>query len=1009
MKILKIEFENINSLKGKHLIDFQKEPFSNSSLFAITGPTGSGKSTLLDVICLALFNRVPRLGSASVNEIKRTGAIITQNQKEAMASVTYLGKEGVFCSEWSISTARTGNLRNYEMHLVQVETNAVLNLKKSEVPAANQQKTGLNYDQFVKSVLLAQGDFAEFLKAKKDVRGDLLEKITGTGIYRQLGRRAFEKFKQENKAIEAQQNHIALLKDNLLDEEQEKNRTEAAKTKKEELQQLEEGLKSLEQQLEVKKEIEHQEQTLGHKEAEKQKAEKNLIEFGKHHGSRLREHEKVAPQAENLREWSRLRKEKESLADEHNKIGGKSKDNQTGLSSCLKKAEKLVGKPVETEKFTAILQLFGEEIRQLETQKTQKEIAYKTKAEAFTRELDGIDFSWHPKTLADDFLRLETLQGQAENQLKKWSSELNTVDQTDLPNEKIRLAEQMDKIREAEQQELEMLRQEKEVAKYHTELKDIEHDKEKLPEIIKTAKEKTILYNARVEKLTAQRELQLLRASLEELRHQLKEGSACPLCGAEHHPYAHDLPEKNDGLAKDLAKSQKDLKIWQAEKNRAETQLKSLTQQQKKHLQTKDKLSQSLAVEKENFQANFSSFFHQTEHPEWKILLQTTKNQLLGIDSFEKETIRLKALNRAVPFGKTLQDILKEGLKLRSQLNERYQGDNIDQDVSTLGAEWTRLQEAEKHFFERAEEIKNKQENNKKALEVCEENLLSFVSSQGFESIVQAEKVLLSEVESSRLRTQRQQIQDKIKTSESAMSVLVERLKTYRQKDVPEGKEALRRRQIEMGNQKNKLSEENNELLRLLTNHKETQQKLAQLRQAIAEKQKQTRKWQLLNELIGDAKGKTFNDFAQDLNLKHLIHLANKRLKSMSDRYLIDQPKENEDDSLTVIDQEMGGQRRSVKTLSGGETFILSLSMALALSDLASKNVEIKSLFIDEGFGTLDQETLDQTLDTLERLQAESSKTIGIISHVESLKERISTQIQLSRNGQGYSSLSVSS
>jgi exonuclease SbcC len=96
-----------------------------------------------------------------------------------------------------------------------------------------------------------------------------------------------------------------------------------------------------------------------------------------------------------------------------------------------------------------------------------------------------------------------------------------------------------------------------------------------------------------------------------------------------------------------------------------------------------------------------------------------------------------------------------------------------------------------------------------------------------------------------------------------------------------------------------------------------------------------------------------------------------------------------------------------VKTLSGGETFILSLSLALALSDLAAKNVEINSLFIDEGFGTLDPETLDQTIDTLEKLQSESSKTIGIISHVEALKERIGTQIQLERNGQGYSSLKV--
>ena len=163
----------------------------------------------------------------------------------------------------------------------------------------------------------------------------------------------------------------------------------------------------------------------------------------------------------------------------------------------------------------------------------------------------------------------------------------------------------------------------------------------------------------------------------------------------------------------------------------------------------------------------------------------------------------------------------------------------------------------------------------------------------------------------------------------------------------------------------------------------------------------------LLNELIGDSMGKKFNDFAQDLSLSQLIQLANIRLKDLSDRYRIDKPSNEEDDGLVAIDEHMGGQRRSVKTLSGGETFLLSLSLALALSDLASRNVEINSLFIDEGFGTLDPETLDQTLDTLERLQAESSKTIGIISHVDSLKERIATQVQLKRNGQGYSQLEV--
>ena len=195
MKILKIEFQNINSLKGSHEIDFSSAPFTASSLFAITGPTGSGKSTILDVISLALFNQVPRLGKISKSEILNKGAILTRNQKEAWARITYESKSGVFASHWSISTNRNDKLRDYEMQIFDLSTEKALDLRKSDVPAKNEELIGLNYDQFIKSVLLAQGEFAQFLRAKKDERGELLEKITGTGIYRQLGIKAFQKKK----------------------------------------------------------------------------------------------------------------------------------------------------------------------------------------------------------------------------------------------------------------------------------------------------------------------------------------------------------------------------------------------------------------------------------------------------------------------------------------------------------------------------------------------------------------------------------------------------------------------------------------------------------------------------------------------------------------------------------------------------------------------------------------------------------------------------------------------
>jgi exonuclease SbcC len=167
------------------------------------------------------------------------------------------------------------------------------------------------------------------------------------------------------------------------------------------------------------------------------------------------------------------------------------------------------------------------------------------------------------------------------------------------------------------------------------------------------------------------------------------------------------------------------------------------------------------------------------------------------------------------------------------------------------------------------------------------------------------------------------------------------------------------------------------------------------------------RKYELLNQLIGDAAGKNFANFAQELTMQHIVILANRRLSGLTDRYQLVVPTNDGRTDLYIRDLYLGGTERSVKTLSGGETFILSLALALSLSDLASKNVRLDSLFIDEGFGTLDNDTLDVVISTLEKLQEENAKTIGIISHVESLKERIVSQIRLIRDTSGISRIQL--
>jgi exonuclease SbcC len=177
-------------------------------------------------------------------------------------------------------------------------------------------------------------------------------------------------------------------------------------------------------------------------------------------------------------------------------------------------------------------------------------------------------------------------------------------------------------------------------------------------------------------------------------------------------------------------------------------------------------------------------------------------------------------------------------------------------------------------------------------------------------------------------------------------------------------------------------------------------------KQALLQKtEEESKKWIILDDLIGDSTGNKYSKFAQNLSLKHLINLANKRLTKLTDRYLL--ASSDIETDLTIIDLYQGSVQRSVKTLSGGESFIVSLAMALSLSDMASKNVKLESLFIDEGFGSLDAETLETALETLERLQSESNRMIGIISHVDSLKERITTQIRVKKSNQGYSLIEV--
>ena len=194
------------------------------------------------------------------------------------------------------------------------------------------------------------------------------------------------------------------------------------------------------------------------------------------------------------------------------------------------------------------------------------------------------------------------------------------------------------------------------------------------------------------------------------------------------------------------------------------------------------------------------------------------------------------------------------------------------------------------------------------------------------------------------------------------------------------------------------------EIRQQLRQDNESRQQQQALGQQIAEAAQLADDWGYLNSLIGSSTGDRFRKFAQGLTLDNLVWLANQQLNRLHGRYLL-QRKASEALELEVVDTWQADAVRDTRTLSGGESFLVSLALALALSDLVSHKTRIDSLFLDEGFGTLDSETLDTALDALDALNA-SGKIIGVISHVEAMKERIPVQIKVKKiNGLGYSRL----
>ena len=201
-----------------------------------------------------------------------------------------------------------------------------------------------------------------------------------------------------------------------------------------------------------------------------------------------------------------------------------------------------------------------------------------------------------------------------------------------------------------------------------------------------------------------------------------------------------------------------------------------------------------------------------------------------------------------------------------------------------------------------------------------------------------------------------------------------------------------------------RVTQEKTELSFRIRIQKENKEKVAGLQNELTAKRLDSERWAKLNELAGSADGAKFRRVAQGYTLDLLLNYANVQLRNLTRRYRLERVPETL--ALQVIDRDMCDEVRSVHSLSGGESFLVSLALALGLSSLSSNRMKVESLFIDEGFGSLDAETLRVAMDALESLRTQGRK-IGVISHVQEMTERIPAQIRVNRAGNGRSYIEI--
>lgn len=1101
MKFKKLTIENIASIE-KAEIDFEKAPIQNNPIFLICGETGSGKSTLLDAICLALYANAPRISSAKnsvVNKdqegkeikFKDASQLLRKGADKALAELSFEANNGEeYIVRWKIRTKRgTNRTLEEKRELIQIDSNNSWD-KKSEVNKKVEELIGMKYDQFCKTTLLAQGEFTKFLSSDDGEKSEILEKLTGTGIYSQISTAIYER----TKALDAQSKaeNMLLEKIKTLSEEE---KGELIGKKSELNEQLAQN-EALKKSVEAKKNwLEEEIAKRKNEELCKSKLEKwnNII----HQESFLRKKECVKKWIETtevrtqINELKKRRDREESFTQEERRKEEEFKQLTNGLL-WIKQEEKRLSVELEMVQKELLAQKGNEEMYNaseliqnelkryliaIEEAEKQRRNAEKEREENLPLlHKKRIEIDSFLQKLRDDEKTISTQIDKAEISLKNYNLE--------------QISQQLKLLGEATAQMKELSQERESEQSITKDIQTISAQKVAREDLL--PQEKEIYQKLQMSEEEQQAKLERLKMAVSDavkkIRHSLKAGDECPICGKKIdfivkdeefdqaiQPFETKLKETKEEGKKALSRlteSETLLKQYErqiAELNSKREELRKATalheESLKKHCQelgiewNEGELALSIEKMRLSLEANQSKANELQKEINTK---RKTKDEIIqriqkGEAADTKNRVDITSCEARIrQFTDSAQN--QEGIAksakevVKAKITDANWEENIPAFLQRLGEE---SQKFNNHKM-KMEHLTTSVTNTKNEIEKIQDELNKISKhyptwsaegkAQKAEGMVQLASQLSTEctilfTNKSNNDRERKNLEEKINdfilkndhskeelevlraiSKEAHEQMANEIIQAESEKNQAEGafsnsqtslKEHLSKKPVGIDEnctieafrmeleQADRIGKEiisiTSEIDAKLKLDQENHEAGMKIKENILSIEEELSKWNKLNYHFGSSDGKKFRLIAQSYVLRQLLHNANGYLKRLNDRYELSCS--NNSLGILVQDQYMGGTLRPCNTLSGGESFIVSLALALGLSSLNGYGLTADIIFIDEGFGTLSAEYLDSVMGMLEKLHNLGGKKVGIISHVDVLKERIPTQIRIKKRG----------